>query len=648
MCFDSYKLLKPGRLILITTIICSAFLQGCSTGVPVKNQQQTTSATAPVRIETLIKGLAPEAAIAALLEAASKLPGHQAFTLRQQAITLSIAHEPSDIAEQRLEEIKNLHPEPAYDVQLTLLRQRLLLSRNHPQAILGYLDQLHARASPSEQLQIMDLKADALQQAGFPVDSVQLRIELDRAYINQPEQRQENDLRLWYSLSQIPPDLIDSYTSEIPDTLSGWLELAYLSRQHQYSTTGLDQAIKQWQTRYTSHPASRSVINIIKQRQIETSRHPPHIALALPLSGKLAAIGQAVRDGFIGNYLLAGLQLQIDIYDTASNRELARIAIEQAQRSGAKFIVGPLHKAAVQGALDAVRFEPVFDASGNQLNQPDTNQAPLLVLNQPDTDAMENITVPVYHFALTPEGEARQAAERARMDGHHHAMIIVPQSIWGNRLYEAFATRYRELGGKIITGYRFQRDSSDYSEGIQGGIGLDRSKLRHRQIKQLLDRNIKFTPRVRKDIDMIFLAASSKNARQIKPQLKFFYAGKIPVYATSHIFTGNADPERDKDLNDTLFTDMPWVLDHKPAPGSLKKLINDHWPQESTRYGRFYALGADAFLLLPQLEWLNKHPRERINGYTGQLSLRQNTVSRVSSWARFDSGIPTSGLPSIN
>lgn len=634
----------PISLLLATSLLLSACGQ-VGTKAPVEDKTGGTGwSTGSLKADHLIEGLSPESAIEVLLETANSRFGEAAFALRQQALALSLANESSLITTQRLDDISALHPQPAYAVRLALLRQRILLSKNRPQEVLGNLDRLSQRATPTERLHIKNLKADALQLAGFPIESIQLRIELDRAYSNRLGLQRENDLRLWHNLSQVSSNLISRHISEIPDTLSGWLELAYISKQYPYNTTQLNEAIAQWQTRHTQHPANRHIIPSIKERQIATSRHPEHIALILPLSGKLANAGQAIRDGFIGSYLQAnrylGLRLRIDIYDTGGTAELAQLAIKQAQQAGARFIVGPLHKAAIKGVLDTMYPEATLDASGNQTNQPSGPFPPMLVLNQIDDSTNLNIDSDIYQFALTPETEARQAAERASLDGHQYAMVMVPQNVWGNRLYEAFVTRYRELGGNVIAEYRFPRGTNNYSQGIQKGVNLNQSQLRHRQIKQLLNEDIEFTPRIRQDMDMIFMAASASDARQIKPQLRFFYADKIPVYATSHVFSGDTEPARDKDLNGIVFTDMPWTLNEKPAPGSLKKIINDNWPKSSARYGRFYALGADALLLLPQLAWLNEHPGEQINAHTGRLSVDNYSVKRLSSWGIFHNGVP--------
>jgi len=618
----------------------------------VEDRTKPATEIADTNIEDIsTEELPPLASIELLLEAANNKPVGEGFALRRQAIELSIDHETPVTIRRRMITLEQQYPGPAYQVQIEILKQRFLLAQGKSRDVLANIDSIDLLATAEEKIQLVELRANALEQVGLAVESVQLRITLDELYSNSEQARQEdNNRRLWYSLMRLPPTIISDHISEIPDTFSGWLELAYLSKQHQYSPDLLDQAINNWSLRHATHPAHRHIVENIRQRQIATSNHPRHIALLLPLSGKLQAIGQAIRDGFLASHLELkrqfGINASIDIYDTESSPGTAKLSLQRASESDADFIVGPLDKAAVAAVVNSDGAAPPPDPlsvnSQDTINtDPEPNPVPLLVLNQALPEWNSNHKI--YQFTLAPESEAIESANRAHLLGRQHAMVIVPESTWGNRLYEAFTATYRQLGGTIVSQYRYPQGTPDHSQRIQQEFNLHKSRFRHQQIQQLLGPNIEFTPRLRRDIDLIFMAASSQEARQIKAQLKFFYADHIPVYATSHIFTKKPGTIRDKDLDGIYFTDMPWMLDDKPAPGTLRKLLEDNWPAEITnQYGRFHALGADAFKLLPQLEWLTEHQNEWINGETGKLSLNSNgIVEREPSWAVFRDGIPS-------
>ena len=665
-------------------ILCMGILPACQQATPkAEVEDRITPApeiTGADTIDQLIEELPPLIAIKRLLEMAEKKPADQGFRLRQKAVQLSIDHEAPTTTGKRIATLRRQYPTGTYQVRIEILKQKLLLAQGRPDDVRANIDSIRLLATAEEEIQLMELKADALTQGGLAIKGAQLRIELDKLYADhETARKQQNDQRLWRSLMRLTPDTISSHISEIADTFSGWLELAYLNRQGQHNPALLNRSIDQWSQRHPDHPAHRYIIEIIRQRQIAVSNHPQHIALLLPLSGKLQNIGQAIRDGFLANYLEIRQQFAIntviDIHDTGGNPELATLLFQQASESGADFIVGPLDKAAVAAvamiAADRIQeksdqpgppaIEPAESLTPEEANKPnpsasesivpprnqqdstEATRVPLLVLNQlPQHIPESGSDHKIYQFTLAPESEAIQAASQAHLDGRRHAMVIVPANTWGNRLYEAFAAAYQKPGGTIVTEYRYPRETPDHSRGIQQALNLNKSRIRHQRLQQLLSQDIKFAPGLRRDIELIFMAASPQEARQIKSQLKFYYADHIPIYATSHIYTTRPDAVRDKDLDGIYFTDMPWILNDKPAPGSLRKILRDNWPADMTeQYPRFYALGADIFRLLPQIEWLTRHTGEQLNGETGRLSLSDTgIVERESHWAVFRDGIP--------
>ena len=137
---------------------------------------------------------------------------------------------------------------------------------------------------------------------------------------------------------------------------------------------------------------------------------------------------------------------------------------------------------------------------------------------------------------------------------------------------------------------------------------------------------------------MVFIAANSRQARLIKPQLKFHRAQALPVYATSHISSSNGNADDDRDLNGIRFLDIPWMLDNSANRDYQK--INQLWSGSNKRLSRLYALGVDAYQLIPALRRLMINPGESELRNTGQLSVDNNgRVRRSLLLATYEKGI---------
>ena len=145
-----------------------------------------------------------------------------------------------------------------------------------------------------------------------------------------------------------------------------------------------------------------------------------------------------------------------------------------------------------------------------------------------------------------------------------------------------------------------------------------------------------YEPYRRTDTDFIFLAARPNEGRAVKPLLAYHYAGDLPVYATSHIYQGDANPGRDQDINGVHFLDIPWVFNDD---SEIRRTIDQQLPN-SGRYQRMYALGVDSFRLHLRLSQLGAG--SQVFGETGTLHLNaQRQVERRLPLAEIRDGRAT-------
>lgn len=354
---------------------------------------------------------------------------------------------------------------------------------------------------------------------------------------------------------------------------------------------------------------------------------PQQIALLLPFRGGYRKAAEAVRDGFIAAWHDAGdYKPALKIYD--ANALNVEQMYAQAVAEGADFVVGPLEKQAIE-ELAKLTDLPV----------------PVLALNQAQAGSGEKPAGPgvlpsLMQFGLSPEDEARQVAQRARLDGRGRALVIVPNDPWGQRLHRAFRDAWLPLGGTVLERISYDPQSKDYSLPVRRLLNTDASEERARRLRRKLNVALRSEARLRQDADMIFMAAFPVAARQLVPQFRFHKAEGLPVYATSHVFTGAVNPQADADMNEVMFADLPWILLPRAGASSLRALVNEHF-QASSAYRRLHALGVDAFHLIPHLPRLAVDGAASFAGATGLLSMAEDgMINRQLLWSRIVDGKP--------
>ena len=410
----------------------------------------------------------------------------------------------------------------------------------------------------------------------------------------------------------------DSLPRDAPQA-AGWIALAEAHAAHAYDPTAFAAAIAAWQTTYPDHPAQTLLVAELVEQSEEALSPPAKIALLLPLQGPLASVGQAIRDGFIAARFSGVMNPSPDVLVYDVNAANVVTSLQSAVADGARFVVGPLDK----GALDALL------ASGEP-------SLPMLALNTA-TKPPAN-TTRLFQFGLRPEDEAIDAAERAWRDGRRRMIAMVPENDLGERLMAAFSARWHELGGTLVDDVRYKHSVSSYAAAVRQTFGLQQSEARAAALRRLLNRAIVTEARRRQDVDGIMLSASSVEARQILPQFRFLGAGNLPIYATSHVYGGARNPGADQDLNGVMFGDSPWVLG--TGDQALRRVYSDYWRGGISGL-RFFAFGTDAFRIIPYLGQLRAQSGMRIAGASGQLYIDgAGLVRRSLTWAKFVGGSP--------
>ena len=325
------------------------------------------------------------------------------------------------------------------------------------------------------------------------------------------------------------------------------------------------------------------------------------IAVLLPETGRYADAGRAVRAGIVAAQGQGGQDTELKFYasrDPGRTPELLR----QAAANGASLAIGPLEKEAV----DALVREPALPI-------------PTLALNRATGEAAP---VNLYQFALDPEDEASDAARKAWGRGFHSALLLYPANPWGERLAGGFRREWLGRGGSFAATHAFDPEQPDLPQGL---------------LADALAGSIHAAP-----AECLFLVATAAQARQLWLLVLASAPGLPPVFATSHVFEGAQDIEGNQLLSGLQFVEIPWMVDTAPTDPLSRASLDRTLGGLDPRYIRLYAMGIDAYGLLPYLEGLAARPGAYVDGRTGRLSLDdRRRVQRELVLARMDTLGPT-------
>ncbi len=594
---------KSIKLLIITAISTALFLTGCQS---TPSKDETNQQTAEAWLQKARFSLSPERELYQI-NAAEQLAGENKPL---KAMTLLDNIDRSALTPELLTRYVMLFSELALADDAYYLTQRIL-SIPELESKWPFINTSHAIVLRERKAQVLFLLAE-------PVASLKERMHLSQL-LTKPEERVRNQEAIWQTLLSIPlSGQQNLLLGEQDRQLKGWLELASSVRYNQDDIELQLRAVDQWVARWPEHPASLRLPADLQQLRFIVDNRPKKVAILLPTSGKLAKPATAIRDGLMAAHYAAldtgRFTPSLFFLDSAS-LPLEQL-YQQAAGWGAEIVIGPLSKTKL-----------------NELAQLDELLIPTLALNYNTeiTEAARNL----YQFGIATEDEAKQVAQQAWIEGHRNALVIYPETSWGQRSSRAFSEEWEKLGGSVVAQGPFEGDSN-YSRTVENLLHTRSSKQRSYDLRGIIGEKFEFEPRRRKDIDVIFMAARPQEGRQLKPTFSFHYAAGIPVYSTSQVYSGVPDRSKDRDLNGVRFTALPWFFANGNA---IKKAMTENLTLKPG-YGQLYALGIDAYHIYPRLPQLETMANSRHFGLTGTLRLDQlnKRINRQAQWASIKGG----------
>lgn len=461
--------------------------------------------------------------------------------------------------------------------------------------------------------------ADSLAANNRLADAAVVRLEAE-SLIEDYRVAEEQYEKAWQELLASPVGAIELKRSRASShQVLGWLDMAIIRHRYMRNASNMSTAMEEWSQIYPEHPA----INYLDMSQMGSFdfavTSPNKIGLFVPLSGNLAPVGQLIRDGFMAGYYQqpnSAEAADVVVYDTHGID--MQTLYQQAFEEGVDFVVGPLLKSNME-ELAAQQSLPI----------------PTLALNRLDSHyAPSNF----FQFGLPIEDEARQIARHAIQEGQSRAFVINADSSLGKRAVEAFTEEFEQMGGYIVKVANISHNQN-VKAAVMAMLGADQAEKRAQDLQNFLNIPIEASGQGSATADFIFLISKVDKARIIKPYLNYYYAYDLPVYATSTVYEGYTNPTRDNDLDGISFTDAPWMLGSTDAIQDSRRRMTQLVPNSTNSLARFFALGHDAYAIIPELSEFVQNPNYRMQGLSGTLSMDSyGQFIRQLSWGMFRNG----------
>jgi outer membrane PBP1 activator LpoA protein len=597
------------QLILCVLHLSLVFFSGCAPA-PVKSvsPQNDTVLTGPS-----VQNNQPEQTSKLYQQLPTTLSPEQ-IKLRLQIIDSLIQAGDSNTAKNTADTIDPFSLPSQQRDQWNLLYAQIMLSSGDAEQAIDKLALIQPQQlNLDNQIKYFQSQAFAFSLTGNLLNSAKARIELN-SLLTSPEQRQKNQAAILETLSLLPDSSLQKNQRLPTDTLDGWISLARILKLK--GQPDFNAQIMQWRETYPGHPANSAFLESIQETPENVPLQPNSIAIFLPESGPFTHAGKAIRAGFMAAYNHSASGSSKPVIRFYNSEQALPALFNQAVAEGAQLIIGPLSKENIQSLAESVTFT-----------------IPVLALNHIQGLQKDNL----YQFALSPIDDVEEITNKAWLDGHQRALLLIPENAQGKRITDYFAESWQRTDGAIVEIQTYNPKENDFSSPLKKLLNLDESENRYNKILELIP-SLKYTPRRRQDVDVILLSAYSAEARSINPQLQYYQASNLPVYAMPNIYTGQPNPSLDSDLNKITFCDMPWLF-NKAYPGSLSlDSLREIWQQFPSSYLRLIAMGIDAYNLASRLSDLNINS---YSGATGSLSLTDdNRIKRKLICATFTAGLP--------
>lgn len=456
-----------------------------------------------------------------------------------------------------------------------------------------------------------------------------------------PENQKKQILNnTWNFFSKLNVNEINSIVVNEDDSiLQGWINLSYaytnnskapttqegdtpevIAEKTQKQKQALKQAVADWLTQYPDHPA-KNILPILtgEQTLAAADTNAKKVALLLPLNGSSRIFGDTIKQGYSDaiKFFPQEPQQNVVLLDTTSAP--MDTLIQQAKEQNVELIVGPLLKDEV------VKIKQLAPS------------IPVLALNKVDNNTIS--TNKMCFFALSPEDEAKDAADHIYAQSKVNPLLLVPQNDLGKRVAQTFAKQWSQLSANNSQAYvQYFGNKSSLSANMNqnSGISLSGSPI---LINDATTQPV--PPEQSASFDAIYIYSSYDELTLIKPMLDMGAAksgtnlSQIMIYTSSKSHVANASNDFNYDMNKTEYADIPMIINRTD---NMLEIIPSNIQKDYSLL-RLYAMGIDAWRLANRFNQLDSYQPNFLDGMTGKLSTsNQCEVTRALSWQQYIHG----------
>jgi uncharacterized protein len=527
---------------------------------------------------------------------------------RLQNVSTLIQTGKGSAAKQEADLIKPSELTPPQLAQYNLLSAQVLLSFGEAeQAIKKLVTTESGQLGISDKIKFFQSQAFAYSLTGNLLEHAKARIALD-AFLTNANERKKNQAVIMETLGLLPDSIAQNQQNLTPD-LPEWLSIAKTLALRNQDPAKFNASLTSWKAANPEHPANIYLAGVEKMPE-DSGDKPKSIALLLPESGPFLDAAKAVKAGFLAAHSRDnsdGSKPALHFYDTEKSKPAE--SYQKAINEGATLVIGPLNKESIQNL-----------ANSGTLN------VPVLALNHVPGLSKQNL----YQFALSPMDDVSEITQKAALDGHKKAVVLVPNNDQGKRVASYFSEYWQALNGSILNKQTYDPTKNDFSTPIKNLTNGNQSNAQYQNpAKEATTQNLDGP-------DVLFLSAYNKEGRSINLQLN--QTAKMPVYALPSIYAGIPDPLSDSPLDGIVFCDMPWLFSGSYSGELSLMALSNIWNQFPKSYIRLVAMGIDAYHLASRLTTLSATPYA---GATGNLSLASgNRIKRSLVCAKFVKGQP--------